>query len=97
MCFQMHANLFEFYLEFLWSKNYEIVGSLLLLIRSSGKNFRASACVVFKLQNFLLLISGSCVNFHNFSIDPVKVKFGECYSYTIRMLGKMGNLLLDTF
>ena len=25
MCFQMHANLFEFYLEFLWSKNYEIL------------------------------------------------------------------------
>jgi len=21
----MHANLFEFYLEFLWSKNYEIL------------------------------------------------------------------------
>ena len=25
MCFYMHANLFEFYLEFLWSKNYEIL------------------------------------------------------------------------
>ena len=25
MCFQKHANLFEFYLEFLWSKNYEIL------------------------------------------------------------------------
>ena len=42
-------------------------------------------------------MGGSRVNFHNFSIDPVKVKFDECYSYTIRMLGKMGNLLLDTF
>ena len=25
MCFQKHANLFEFYLEFMWSKNYEIL------------------------------------------------------------------------
>ena len=25
MCFQMHAKLFEFYLEFLWSKNDEIL------------------------------------------------------------------------
>ena len=36
------------------------------------------------------------MNFHNFSIDPVKVKFYGCYSYAKRMLGKMGNLLLDT-
>ena len=42
-------------------------------------------------------MDGSGVNFHNFSIDPVKVKFGECYSYARMMLGKMGNLLLDTF
>ena len=26
----MHANLFEFYLEFLWSKNYEILWVLYL-------------------------------------------------------------------
>ena len=25
MCFWIHENLFEFYLEFLWSKNYEIL------------------------------------------------------------------------
>ena len=25
MCFWIHANLFEFYLEFLWSKNDEIL------------------------------------------------------------------------
>ena len=25
MCFWIQANLFEFYLEFLWSKNYEIL------------------------------------------------------------------------
>jgi hypothetical protein len=30
----------------------------------------------------------SCVNFHNFSIDPVKVKFGECCSYARMILEK---------
>ena len=41
---------------------------------------------------------GSCVNFHNFfSIDPVTVKIGECYSYARMIIGKMRNLLLDTF
>ena len=33
-------------------------------------------------------MDGSCVNFHNFSIDPVKVKFSECYSYARMMLEK---------
>ena len=37
------------------------------------------------------------MNFHNFSKDPVRVKFGECYSYARMMLGKIRNLLLDTF
>jgi hypothetical protein len=26
-------------------------------------------------------MGGSCVNFHNFSMDPVRVKIGECYYY----------------
>ena len=42
-------------------------------------------------------MGGSCVNFNKFSIDPVEVKFDECYSYARMMLGKMGNLLPDTF
>ena len=37
------------------------------------------------------------MNFHNFSIDPIKVKIGECYSYARMILGKIRNLLLDTF
>jgi hypothetical protein len=37
----------------------------------------------------LVCMDGPCVNFHNFSIDPVKVKFGECCSYARRMLGKI--------
>ena len=42
-------------------------------------------------------MDGSYVNFHNFSIDPVRVKIGECYSYARMILGKIRNLLLDTF
>jgi hypothetical protein len=37
----------------------------------------------------LVCMDRSCVNFHNFSIDPVKVKFGKCCSYARVMLGKM--------
>jgi hypothetical protein len=29
------------------------------------------------------------VNFHNFSIDPVKVKIGECCSYARMILEKI--------
>ena len=42
-------------------------------------------------------MDGSCVNFHNFSIDPVRVKIGEYRSYARLMLGKIRNLLFDTF
>ena len=42
-------------------------------------------------------MDGSCGNFHNFSIDPVKVKIGGCYSYAGMILGKIRNLLPDTF
>jgi hypothetical protein len=34
-----------------------------------------------ELYNYLVCLGGSCVNFHELSVDPVKVKFGECYSY----------------
>ena len=37
------------------------------------------------------------MNFHNFSIDPVRVKIGEYCSYARMMLEKIRNLLLDTF
>jgi hypothetical protein len=30
---------------------------------------------------YLVCMVGSCVNFHKLSVDPVKVKFGECYSH----------------
>jgi hypothetical protein len=42
-----------------------------------------------ELYNYLVCLNGSWVNFHNFSIDPVRVKLGECCSYTRRMLGKI--------
>jgi hypothetical protein len=34
-----------------------------------------------ELYNYLVCMGGSCVNFHNLSIDPVKVKFGEYCSH----------------
>ena len=37
------------------------------------------------------------MNFHNFSIDPVRVKIGEYCSYARLILGKIINLLFDTF
>jgi hypothetical protein len=38
---------------------------------------------------YFVCMDGSCVNFHNLSIDPVKVKFGECYSYASKNLRKI--------
>jgi hypothetical protein len=29
---------------------------------------------------YLVCLGGSCVNFHELSVDLVDVKFGECYS-----------------
>jgi hypothetical protein len=37
----------------------------------------------------LVCMDGSCVNFHNISIDPVKVKIGEYCSYPRMILEKM--------
>jgi hypothetical protein len=37
----------------------------------------------------LVCMNGSCVNFHNFSIGPVNIKFGECCYFTSMILGKI--------
>jgi hypothetical protein len=37
------------------------------------------------------------VNFHNLSIDPVKIKFGECYSYVSKNLKKYEIYFLTLF
>jgi hypothetical protein len=50
-----------------------------------------------ELYNYLICVDGSCVNFHELSIDPVKVKFGECYSHVSKNPRKIQNLLFDTF
>jgi hypothetical protein len=34
-----------------------------------------------ELYIYLVYLGGSYVNFHELSIDAVKVKFGECYSH----------------
>jgi hypothetical protein len=44
---------------------------------------------MWELCIFLVCMDGSCGNFHNFSIDPVKVKFGECCSYDRIILEKI--------
>jgi hypothetical protein len=36
-------------------------------------------CMV-ELCIYIVCMVGPCVNFHKLSVDPVKVKFGECYS-----------------
>jgi hypothetical protein len=38
---------------------------------------------------YLACMVGSHVNFHTLSIDPVKVKFSECYSYVSKNLIKI--------
>jgi hypothetical protein len=34
-----------------------------------------------ELYIYLIYLGGSSVNYHVLSVDPVKVKFGECYSH----------------
>jgi hypothetical protein len=34
-----------------------------------------------ELYIYLVCLGGSCVNFHELVVDPVRVKFGECYSH----------------
>jgi hypothetical protein len=42
-----------------------------------------------ELYIYLVCLGGSCVNFHNLSIDLVKVKFGEFYSHVSKELRKI--------
>jgi hypothetical protein len=37
-----------------------------------------------ELYIYFVCLGGSYVNFHELSVDPVKVKFGECYSHVIK-------------
>jgi hypothetical protein len=39
-----------------------------------------------ELCNYLISMGGCCVNFHNLSINLVKLKFGECYSHVSKEL-----------
>jgi hypothetical protein len=50
-----------------------------------------------ELDIYLVCLVGSCVNFHNLSIDPVKVKFGKCYSHVSRNLKKYEICCLTLF
>jgi hypothetical protein len=44
---------------------------------------------VVELYIYLVCLRGSCVNFLEFSVDPVKVKFGEYYSHVRNNLRKI--------
>jgi hypothetical protein len=50
-----------------------------------------------ELGIYLVCMGRSCVNFHKLSIDPINVKFCECYSHVSKNLRKIWNLLFDTF
>jgi hypothetical protein len=58
---------------------------------SSEQIYMTELCI------YLFCMVGSCDNFHNLSIDPVEVKFGEWYSHHSKNLRKIWNLLFDTF
>jgi hypothetical protein len=42
-----------------------------------------------ELYIYLVCLGGSCGNFHDLSIDLVRVKFGECYSHVKKNLRKI--------
>jgi hypothetical protein len=42
-----------------------------------------------ELYIYLVCLGGYCVNFHNLSIDPVMVKFGECCFHVSNDLRKI--------
>jgi hypothetical protein len=42
-----------------------------------------------ELYIYLVCLGGSCVNFYELSVDLVRVKFGECYSYISKNLRKI--------
>jgi hypothetical protein len=50
-----------------------------------------------ELYLYLVCMIGSCVNFYNLSIDPVMVKFGECYSHVSKNLKKYEIYCLTLF
>jgi hypothetical protein len=68
-------------MKFLWCTSH-IMNSLQL-------NFHTLWTLYVGVMYFSYLYGWICVNFHNFFIDPVKVKFGECCSYARMMLGKI--------
>jgi hypothetical protein len=44
---------------------------------------------VVELYIYFLCLGAFCGNFHELSIDPVRVKFGECHSHVRKNLGKI--------
>jgi hypothetical protein len=42
-----------------------------------------------ELYIYLVCLGGSWVDFHELSVDPIMVKFGECYSHVSKNLRKI--------
>jgi hypothetical protein len=64
------------------------MGVLFMPLIAYSLNFINFGYCMMDLYIYLVGMVGSCVNFHNLSIDPVKVKFGECYYYVSKNLRK---------
>jgi hypothetical protein len=54
---------------------------------SSDQIYTMELCI------YLFCMVGSCENFHNLSIDPVEVKFSECYSHASKNLKNMKSVV----
>jgi hypothetical protein len=80
-----------------FQKLSNLVSMLFHVYTSSGKSLDAIARVVFKLSCCHFILGYTRMNFHNFSVCAMILKFiGECLS-TLRLLRKIGFLLFDTF
>jgi hypothetical protein len=70
-------------------KLWNLVGMLFYVYASSGKNLNAIAWEVFKLCLCQFILGDTWMNFHNFYICPLIMKFcGECPG-TLGLLGKI--------
>jgi hypothetical protein len=93
MCKQLKIISLCIQLQMAWN----FYGVLFMPQVACSLNFINFGYCMVELYIYLVCLGESCVNFHNLSIDLVKVKFGECYSHVSKDLRKIWNLLFDTF
>jgi hypothetical protein len=77
-------------------KLWNLVGMLYHVYTSSGKKLGTIAWVLFKLWCYHVILGDTWINFNNFSVCEMIMKFyGECPG-TLRLLRKILFLLFDT-